>query len=71
MDVAIVGGTGTVGAEAARELCARGHDVRVLSRHAPEYPVDVATGEGLARALADHDQGPLTAAPVGAADARF
>jgi uncharacterized protein YbjT (DUF2867 family) len=52
MNVAIVGGTGTVGAEAARQLWARGHDVRVLSRHAPEYPVDVATGEGLARALA-------------------
>jgi uncharacterized protein YbjT (DUF2867 family) len=38
MDVAIVGGTGTVGAEAVRELSARGHDVRVLSRHAPECP---------------------------------
>ena len=52
MDVAIVGGTGTVGAEAERELSARGHAVRVLSRHAPEYPVDLTTGEGLARALA-------------------
>ena len=52
MNVAIVGGTGTVGAEAARELTARGHDVRVLSRHAPEYPVDLKDGSGLARALA-------------------
>ena len=52
MNIAIVGGTGTVGAEAVRELAARGHDVRVLSRHAPEYPVDLRTGAGLARALA-------------------
>ena len=42
MNIAIVGGTGTVGAEAARELAERGHAVRVLSRHAPEYPVDLA-----------------------------
>jgi uncharacterized protein YbjT (DUF2867 family) len=55
MNMAIVGGTGTVGAEAARELAARGHTVRVLSRHAPEYPVDLKTGEGLERALAGID----------------
>lgn len=55
MKIAIVGGTGTVGAEAARELGVRGHDVRVLSRHAPEFPVDLTTGEGLARALAGVD----------------
>jgi uncharacterized protein YbjT (DUF2867 family) len=52
MNIAIVGGTGTVGAEVARELSARGHTVRVLSRHAPEYPVDLSDGTGLARALA-------------------
>lgn len=52
MNIAIVGGTGTVGAEVARELNARGHAVRVLSRHAPQYPVDVRDGTGLARALA-------------------
>jgi uncharacterized protein YbjT (DUF2867 family) len=52
MNIAIVGGTGTVGAETARELSARGHAVRVLSRHAREFPVDLTTGEGLARALA-------------------
>ncbi|MDA0180628.1 NAD(P)H-binding protein [Solirubrobacter phytolaccae] len=46
-----MGGTGTVGAEAARELTDRGHGVRVLSRHAEAYPVDLSTGEGLARAL--------------------
>ena len=49
MNIAIVGGTGTVGAEAVRELTARGHTVRVLSRHAPEYPVDLISGEGLER----------------------
>jgi uncharacterized protein YbjT (DUF2867 family) len=51
MRIAIVGGTGTVGAEAARELAARGHEVRVVSRHAPEYPVDLKDGRGLALAL--------------------
>jgi uncharacterized protein YbjT (DUF2867 family) len=55
MRIAIVGGTGTVGREAARVLAERGHDVRVLSRHAPQYPVDLATGEGLTRALAGVD----------------
>ena len=55
MNIAIVGGTGTVGAEAARELAARGHTVRVLSRHAPEYPVDLTTGAGLEPALAGID----------------
>ena len=55
MNVAIVGGTGTVGAETARELCSRGHEVRVLARRAPEYPVDLTTGEGLARALTGVD----------------
>ena len=51
MRIAIVGGTGTVGAEAARELEHRGHAVRVLSRHAPEHPVDLRDGRGLAAAL--------------------
>ncbi|MDA0140309.1 SDR family oxidoreductase [Solirubrobacter deserti] len=50
-----MGGTGTVGAAAARALTERGHAVRVLSRHAPEYPVDLVTGEGLERALAGAD----------------
>ena len=43
--------TGTVGGEAARELERRGHEVRVLSRHAPEHPVDLRDGGGLAAAL--------------------
>ena len=51
MRIAIVGGTGTVGAEAARELERRGHAVRVLSRHAPEHAVDLRDGSGLAAAL--------------------
>jgi uncharacterized protein YbjT (DUF2867 family) len=51
MRIAIVGGTGTVGAEAARELERRGHEVRVLSRHARAHPVDLRDGTGLAAAL--------------------
>src|SRR5262252_4336581 len=52
MTIAIVGGTGTLGRQVAAELEARGHKVRLLSRHAPEYRVDLATGDGLAPALA-------------------
>src|SRR5262245_4476989 len=55
MTIAIVGGTGTLGRQVAAELEARGHKVRVLSRHAPEYRVDLATGDGLAPALAGCD----------------
>ena len=51
MRIAIAGGTGTVGAEAARELEQRGHAVRILSRDAPEYAVDLRDGSGLAAAL--------------------
>jgi uncharacterized protein YbjT (DUF2867 family) len=51
MKIAIVGGTGTLGRLVAGELRARGHDVRALSRHAPEYRVDLVTGQGLAEAL--------------------
>lgn len=52
MRIAIVGGTGTLGRYITEELRHRGHDVRVLSRHAPEYRVDLATGAGLELALA-------------------
>jgi uncharacterized protein YbjT (DUF2867 family) len=51
MRIAIAGGTGTVGAEAARELEHRGHDVRILSRDAREYAVDLRDGSGLPAAL--------------------
>jgi uncharacterized protein YbjT (DUF2867 family) len=51
MRIAIAGGTGTLGSLTAAELTGRGHDVRVLSRGAPEYRVDLTTGDGLERAL--------------------
>ena len=51
MRIAIVGGTGTLGAEAAREFKRRGHGVRVLSRRAPRFAVDLRDGSGLAEAL--------------------
>jgi nucleoside-diphosphate-sugar epimerase len=51
MRIAIAGGTGTLGRGVADELRSRGHDVRVLSRHAPQYRVDLATGAGLGAAL--------------------
>jgi uncharacterized protein YbjT (DUF2867 family) len=60
--VAVVGGTGTLGAPVVRALLARGAAVRVLSRNATNVPegaehlrVDLASGEGLADALAGAD----------------
>jgi uncharacterized protein YbjT (DUF2867 family) len=60
--VAVVGGTGTLGALVVRELLARGADVRVLSRNATNVPagathhrVDLTSGDGLAQALAGAD----------------
>ncbi len=47
----MVGGTGTVGRHVVAELAAPGHEVRALSRHAREHPVDLTTGAGLAAAL--------------------
>jgi uncharacterized protein YbjT (DUF2867 family) len=55
MRIAVTGGTGTIGRHVVDELRSRGHEVRVLSRHSPEYRVDLATGEGLAEALAGCD----------------
>src|SRR3954447_19893540 len=57
MRIAIVGGTGTVGREVAAELHRRGHDVRVLARHAPQWPVDLLTGDGVDRGLKDVEGG--------------
>src|SRR5215471_21271269 len=51
MKIAIMGGTGTLGRQIAEELRGREHEVRVLSRHAPEYRVDLTTGAGLDEAL--------------------
>jgi uncharacterized protein YbjT (DUF2867 family) len=57
--VAVVGGTGTLGAPVVRDLLAKGAMVRVLSRSATGIPagathhrVDLTSGEGLAQALA-------------------
>ncbi len=55
MRIAIVGGTGTLGRHITSQLGARGHDVRMLSRSSPEYPVDLISGDGLAPALAGCD----------------
>ena len=58
MRVAVVGGTGTFGARAVAEFLCRGHEVRILSRHAPTGDgvalyrrVDLVSGEGLPEAL--------------------
>lgn len=53
MRIAVVGGAGTLGRQVTAELTRRGHEVRVLSRRSPQFPVDLATGQGLAAALAD------------------
>jgi uncharacterized protein YbjT (DUF2867 family) len=60
--IAVVGGTGTVGAPTVAELLGRGETVRVLSRGAQGVPagaehrrVDLLSGEGLAEALAGAD----------------
>ncbi|NUP10667.1 MAG: SDR family oxidoreductase [Polyangiaceae bacterium] len=51
MKIGVVGGTGTLGKQVVEILRQRGHEVRVLSRHAPDYPVDLNTGAGLGHAL--------------------
>ncbi|MEV7419755.1 NAD(P)H-binding protein [Streptomyces sp. NPDC089919] len=53
--ILVTGGTGTLGSLVTARLRARGHEVRVLSRRSPEYPVDLTTGEGLDAALAGAD----------------
>jgi uncharacterized protein YbjT (DUF2867 family) len=51
MRIAIAGGTGTLGTLVSAELRKRGHDVRVLSRSSPDFPVDLTSGSGLDQAL--------------------
>jgi uncharacterized protein YbjT (DUF2867 family) len=60
--IAVVGGTGTLGALVVGELLAQGAEVRVLSRNATDvttgathHRVDLTSGEGLAGALAGAD----------------
>jgi uncharacterized protein YbjT (DUF2867 family) len=60
--VAVVGGTGTIGAPVVAALLARDAAVRVLTRNAANVPtgaehhrVDLITGDGLAEALAGAD----------------
>lgn len=51
MRVAVSGATGSIGAPIAGALADRGHEVRALSRRAPEFPVDLQSGAGLEAAL--------------------
>ncbi|HEY3728641.1 MAG TPA: NAD(P)H-binding protein [Solirubrobacteraceae bacterium] len=55
MRIAVAGGTGTIGRRIAAALSRDGHEVRVLSRRAARYPVDLTTGSGLQAALAGCD----------------
>ncbi|WP_327412820.1 SDR family oxidoreductase [Streptomyces sp. NBC_01233] len=50
--ILVTGGTGTLGTLVVSRLREAGHEVRVLSRHAPEYPVDLQDGSGLDAATA-------------------
>lgn len=66
MRILVLGGTGVSGRAVRAEAAGRGHDVRVLARHAPVDPADpadtvevspgdVITGEGLDAAMAGVD----------------
>jgi uncharacterized protein YbjT (DUF2867 family) len=44
--ILVTGGTGTLGRPVVRRLRGEGHEVRVLSRHAPPYAVDLRRGGG-------------------------
>ncbi len=50
--ILVTGGTGTLGVLVVDRLRNAGHQVRALSRHAPDYPVDLADGSGLDAATA-------------------
>ncbi|MET9606825.1 NAD(P)H-binding protein [Streptomyces sp. NPDC006512] len=50
--ILVTGGTGNLGALVVARLWDRGHEVRVLSRHAPDHPVDLRDGRGLDAAMA-------------------
>ncbi|GAA3099745.1 SDR family oxidoreductase [Streptomyces rectiviolaceus] len=54
--ILVTGGTGTLGRPVTERLRAEGHDVRVLSRHAQPYAVDLREGgAGLDAAVAGAD----------------
>jgi uncharacterized protein YbjT (DUF2867 family) len=54
--ILVTGGTGTLGRLVAERLRAEGHEVRVLSRHAQPYAVDlIRGGSGLEAAMAGVD----------------
>ncbi|MEU9303665.1 NAD(P)H-binding protein [Streptomyces sp. NPDC048269] len=50
--ILVTGGTGTLGSLVVTRLRDSGHEVRVLSRHSPDHPVDLRDGSGLAAAMA-------------------
>ncbi|MFB7466998.1 SDR family oxidoreductase [Streptomyces sp. NPDC056224] len=50
--ILVTGGTGTLGTLVVDRLREAGHEVRVLSRHSPDHPVDLRDGSGLAAAMA-------------------
>lgn len=49
--ILVTGGTGTLGRLVSDRLRERGHEVRVLSRHAKPYAVDLRVGSGLDAAV--------------------
>ncbi|MFB6562598.1 SDR family oxidoreductase [Streptomyces sp. NPDC056400] len=50
--ILVTGGTGTLGVPVVDRLRRAGHEVRALSRHAPDHPVDLTDGSGLDAATA-------------------
>ncbi|MEU2394137.1 SDR family oxidoreductase [Streptomyces sp. NPDC007369] len=48
----VTGATGTLGTQVVARLRAAGHEVRALSRHSREHPVDLMDGRGLDAAAA-------------------
>ncbi|MFE9254827.1 SDR family oxidoreductase [Streptomyces sp. NPDC006879] len=53
--ILVTGGTGTLGSLVCARLRSAGHEVRVLSRHAQPYAVDLRDGSGLDTAVASVD----------------